>query len=101
MHRVVEHLYHGYDWPMTQESCRAGQHNVSDWRWHVRVPAQPGQPRPHAVTSITGTFNGIVNPSFSYDANGNMTARASSSQNVYWFSYNYPSSISGTDPTGS
>jgi RHS repeat-associated protein len=60
-----------------------------------------GQPRPHGVTSIAGTFNGITNPTFSYDANGNMTARASSSQNVYWSSYNYPSSISGTDATGS
>lgn len=59
-----------------------------------------GQPRPHAVTSLTGTFNGIVNPSFSYDANGNMTNRASSTANVIWTSFNYPSSISGTDVTG-
>jgi RHS repeat-associated protein len=59
-----------------------------------------GQPRPHAVTSITGTFNGIVNPSFSYDANGNMTNRASSAQNIYWYSFNYPLSITGTDATG-
>lgn len=60
-----------------------------------------GQPRPHAVTSITGTFNGITNPSFSYDANGNMTNRASSSPNITWSSYNYPTAISGTDATGS
>src|SRR5208337_4426714 len=60
-----------------------------------------GQPRPHAVTSITGTFNGITNPSFSYDTNGNMTKRASSSANVTWSSYNYPVDISATDPTGS
>lgn len=31
-----------------------------------------GSARPHAVTSITGTVNGVVNPSYSYDANGNM-----------------------------
>jgi len=60
-----------------------------------------GQPRPHAVTSITGTFNGITNPGFSYVANGNMTDRASSSANVAWSSYNYPTSISATDATGS
>ena len=59
-----------------------------------------GQPRPHAVTSLTGTFNGITNPSFVYDANGNMTNRASSTQNIYWYSFNYPSSIAATDATG-
>lgn len=60
-----------------------------------------GQPRPHAVTGITGTFNGITNPSFAYDANGNMTNRASSGANITWFSYNYPAAISATDVTGS
>jgi RHS repeat-associated protein len=48
-----------------------------------------GQPRPHAVSSISGTVNGP----FSYDGNGNMTARESAGQNIYWFTYNYPSSI--------
>src|SRR6202034_2608839 len=56
---------------------------------------------PHAVTSIAGTFNGITNPTFSYDANGNMTKRASSSQNIYWSSFNYPLTISDSDVTGS
>jgi RHS repeat-associated protein len=60
-----------------------------------------GQPRPHAVTSIAGTFNGIVNPVFAYDANGNMTNRASASANIAWTSFNYPMSISATDATGS
>jgi RHS repeat-associated protein len=60
-----------------------------------------GQPRPHAVTSISGTFNGITNPSFSYDANGNMTDRASTSANITWSSYNYPTAISASDVTGS
>jgi RHS repeat-associated protein len=61
----------------------------------------PGQPRPHAVTSITGTFNGITNPTFAYDANGNMTNRASAGANITWSSYNYPTAISATDATGS
>ena len=29
---------------------------------------------------------------YAYDANGNMTNRASATQNVYWLSSNYPSS---------
>jgi RHS repeat-associated protein len=57
-----------------------------------------GQPRPHGVTSVTGTFNGITNPSFSYDANGNMISRAGST--VGWSSYNYPETISASDVTG-
>ena len=57
-----------------------------------------GQPRPHAVTSLTGTFNGITNPSFVYDANGNMTSRAGST--VTWSTYNYPTNISANDATG-
>ncbi len=32
-----------------------------------------GAAGPHAVSSITGTVNGVVNPVFAYDANGNQT----------------------------
>ncbi len=32
--------------------------------------------RPHAVSSIAGTVNGVVNPSYTYDGNGNLTAGA-------------------------
>ncbi len=35
-----------------------------------------GQAHPHAVSGITGTVNGVVNPAYTYDANGNMTAGA-------------------------
>jgi RHS repeat-associated protein len=35
-----------------------------------------------------------------YDANGNMTARASSAQNITWSSYNYPTAIAASDATG-
>jgi hypothetical protein len=35
-----------------------------------------GQAHPHAVTSVTGTVNGVTDPTYSYDANGNMTAGA-------------------------
>lgn len=58
-----------------------------------------GQPQSHAVTSITGTFNGWTNPSFGYDGNGNMIKRASASQNIYWSTYNYPTTITAGSET--
>jgi RHS repeat-associated protein len=35
-----------------------------------------GSAGPHAVTSTTGTINGVANPTFAYDPNGNMTSGA-------------------------
>jgi len=35
--------------------------------------ANPGNPLPHAVKSISGTANGVKDPNFRYDANGNLT----------------------------
>lgn len=32
-----------------------------------------GSARPHAVSSITGSVDGLTNPKYTYDANGNMT----------------------------
>lgn len=46
---------------------------------------------PHALTSITGTVNGIVNPTFTYDADGNMTAGLGRS--LTWTSYNMISEV--------
>jgi RHS repeat-associated protein len=85
----------------TYDSGVAGPSNITS---HTGVgtynyPAS-GQAQPHAVTSITGFAYGVNNPRFSYDANGNMTARASTSQNILWTSYNYPYSISGADTGG-
>ncbi|MCW5620467.1 MAG: RHS repeat protein, partial [Burkholderiales bacterium] len=47
--------------------------------------------RPHAVASITGTVNGVVNPTFTYDANGNMTSGAG--RTYTYTSYNQVSQI--------
>jgi len=44
-----------------------------------------------AVSSITGTVNGIVNPSFTYDANGNLTAGLG--RTVTWTSYNMVATV--------
>ena len=35
-----------------------------------------GSVQPHAVSSIAGTVNGVTNPSYTYDLNGNMTVGA-------------------------
>lgn len=47
--------------------------------------------RPHAVSSITGTVNGSVNPSFAYDANGNMLSGAG--RTLTWTAFNMPVTI--------
>ncbi len=47
--------------------------------------------RPHAVSSITGTVNGIANPGFTYDANGNMTSGLG--RTVTWTSYNMTATV--------
>jgi len=47
-----------------------------------------GLPRPHAVTSISGS---IINTTFTYDPNGNQTSGLG--RTVTWSSYNKPSSI--------
>jgi RHS repeat-associated protein len=46
---------------------------------------------PHALTGITGTVNGFVNPTFTYDANGNMTAGLG--RTMTWTTFNMPLTI--------
>ena len=48
---------------------------------------------PHAVTGITGTVNGVTNPTYTYtyDADGNMTAGAGRS--VTWTSFNMAAQV--------
>jgi RHS repeat-associated protein len=48
--------------------------------------------RPHAVAGITGSVNGVLNPNFSYDDNGNLLSGAGRSYT--WTSYDRPASIS-------
>jgi RHS repeat-associated protein len=58
-----------------------------------------GAPGPHAVTSIAGTVNGVVNPTFSYDAKGNMTAGAG--RGVTYTSFNMAATVTeGTTTIG-
>jgi RHS repeat-associated protein len=50
-----------------------------------------GSARPHAISSITGTVNGVTNPSYTYDANGNMTVSAG--RTVTYTAFNMAASI--------
>ena len=50
-----------------------------------------GTVRPHAVAAITGTLNGAANPTFSYDANGNLLSGAGRS--ITWTAFNLPASV--------
>lgn len=45
-----------------------------------------GSYQPHAVASVSGSVNGLANPTYQYDANGNMTSGANRS--VTWTSFN-------------
>lgn len=47
--------------------------------------------RPHAVTGITGTVAGLVNPSFEYDNNGNL--KLGLNRGYQWSAANYPTKI--------
>jgi RHS repeat-associated protein len=50
-----------------------------------------GGTRPHAVSSVTGTVNGVVNPSYGYDANGNVLSSAG--RTAAWTSFNLPATL--------
>ena len=49
--------------------------------------------RPHAVSSIVGSAGGYANPTYSYDANGNMTSSLTGSRTVTYNSFNMLASI--------
>lgn len=53
--------------------------------------------RPHTVSAITGTVNGVTNPSFSYDANGNLGSGLGRS--YVWTSFDKPLSVTRSNAT--
>ena len=50
-----------------------------------------GSVRPHAVSSVAGTVSGVANPSYIYDANGNLTSGAG--RTVTWMSFDMPANV--------
>jgi RHS repeat-associated protein len=51
----------------------------------------PGQARPHAVASVAGLVNGVLNPVYTYDLNGNLTSGAG--RTVTWTAFNMVATI--------
>ena len=71
----------------------------SDVGGYAYNPSGANSVRPHAVATIAGTVNGQSNPSYAYDANGNLasvTVGGASLRSVTWNSYNKVDSISQT-----
>lgn len=72
----------------------------SDVGTYAYNPSGTGSVLPHAVTGITGTVNGRANPTYFYDANGNLSAVKQPGgavlRSVTWNSYNKADSISQT-----
>lgn len=69
----------------------------SDIGTYVYNPSGAGSVRPHAVASISGAVNGKANPSYLYDANGNLSSvklPGGVLRNAVWNSYNKADSIS-------
>lgn len=57
-------------------------------------PGGAASVRPHAVSGITGTVNGVASPSYGYDANGNLTS--ATGRTVTWTSFNKVNTITQT-----
>lgn len=51
-----------------------------------------GVVRPHAVTGVTGSVNGVANPKYDYDNRGNMKTGAG--RTFSWMSFDQPASVS-------
>lgn len=70
----------------------------SDVGTYAYNPSGANSVRPHAVTGVTGTVDGLINPSYSYDNNGNLltVTATGGSRAVGWTSYNMVSSVSQT-----
>jgi RHS repeat-associated protein len=55
--------------------------------------------RPHAVSGVTGTVNGVSNPAYTYDDNGNMLTGGA--RNFTWTSFNMPATLTKIAQAGS
>jgi YD repeat-containing protein len=56
--------------------------------------------RPHAVSNVNGTIGGVVNPNYTYDANGNLLTSLAGTRMFTYSSFNMPTRIDrGTTST--
>ena len=56
-------------------------------------PSGANSARPHAVTSVNGNIAGVVNPNYTYDANGNMITAFAGTRTITYASFNLPTQI--------
>lgn len=62
-------------------------------------PSGANSVRPHAVTSVTGNIAGVVNPNYTYDANGNMITAFAGTRTITYASFNLPTQIARSGTT--
>jgi hypothetical protein len=65
---------------------------------HATCFTYGGSAGPHALSSIAGTYNGVANPSFTYDVNGNMLSGAGRTMTT--MSFNMAATIGINPQTG-
>ncbi|MBI4754219.1 MAG: hypothetical protein HY778_02085 [Betaproteobacteria bacterium] len=71
-------------------ACSATSPNYS-YGATVTLPGGGTRSLPHVVASVAGTVDGVADPSYQYDANGNLTAGAG--RNISYTSYNLPATL--------
>lgn len=73
---------------ITSKTSTLASYNLGSYTYNA---SGAGSVRPHAVASVAGTVNGIANPTYSYDANGNLNAAYSKA--ITWTSFDMPNTI--------
>lgn len=71
----------------------------SDIGTYTYPPSGANSVRPHAVTSILGAAGGVTNPTYNYDANGNVRNPISGSRMVTYKSFNMPFQLTQASTT--
>ena len=73
---------------ITSKTSTLASYNLGNYTYAV---SGAGSVRPHAVASVAGTVNGVANPTYGYDANGNLTDAYG--KQITWTSFDMPASI--------
>lgn len=70
--RLQSATVHNYNATTDYNYDAIGNLSVNAGKLYTYPPSGAGSVRPHAVSSITGTVGGVVDPVFTYDDNGNL-----------------------------